>query len=162
MDWPEAMNNLPAHLKLLWNLARKAPFLLAAMLEMMSYSFKVGREQIMAQQKKGLPPADYAVIEQPGRVDAFIEMFNEAMSQGAKGPIWDMRLYVREWDFDLEEIAIPLHLFHGEQDPQVPVALVRRMMSSLPTAQLITYPEDGHLSTFSNHIEEIAEALTRD
>jgi hypothetical protein len=73
-----------------------------------------------------------------------------------------MRLYVREWDFDLEEIAFPLHLFHSEQDPQVPVALVRRMMRSLPGTRLITYPEDGHLSTFTNHIGEIAEALTRD
>jgi pimeloyl-ACP methyl ester carboxylesterase len=162
MDLPEAMHNLPPQLRLLWNLARKAPFLLSPMLIMMRHAFRAGREQIMTQQKKGLPPSDYAVMEQPGRLEAFVEMFNEAMSQGAKGPVWDMRLYVREWDFDLEEIGFPLHLFHGEQDPQVPVALVRRMMRSLPSARLITYPEDGHLSTFTNHIGEIAEALTRD
>lgn len=162
MDLPEAMHNLPPQLRLLWNLARQAPFLLSPMLRMMRNAFKAGREQIMAQQKKGLPPSDYAVMEQPGRLEAFVEMFNEAMSQGVKGPVWDMRLYVREWDFDLEEIAFPLHLFHGEQDPQVPIALVRRIMRSLPDARLITYPEDGHLSTFTNHIGEIAEALTRD
>jgi len=160
MDWPEAMDNLPSHLRLLWNLARKAPFLLSVTLKMMRYGFKADRERMMAQQKKGLPPADYAVIEQPGRMDAFIEMFSKAMFQGVKGPVWDMRLYVREWDFDPSEIRMPLSLFHGKQDPQVPVALARRMMSALPSAQLVTYPDDGHLSTFCNHFGEIAQALT--
>jgi pimeloyl-ACP methyl ester carboxylesterase len=161
MDWPEAMHNLPPHLRLLWNLARRTPFLLSAMLTMMPHTFRVGREKMMAQQKKSLPPSDYAVMEQPGRMEAFIEMFSESMSQGAKGPVWDLRLYVREWDFDLEKIVLPLHLFHGEQDPQVPIALVRRMTGSLPSARLITYLEDGHLSTLTNHMEEIAAALTQ-
>jgi hypothetical protein len=85
MDLPEAMRNLPPQLRLLWNLARKALFLLSPMLRMMRNAFKAGREQIMAQQKKGLLPSEYAVMEQPGRLEAFVEMFNEAMSQGVKG-----------------------------------------------------------------------------
>jgi len=84
------------------------------------------------------------------------------LARSDEQPIRAPQITVESGAFDLEEIAIPLHLFHGEQDPQVPVALARRMLSSLPTARLNTYPEDGHLSTFSNHIEEIAEALTRD
>ena len=40
----------------------------------------------------------------------------EVLKQGTRGPVWDMCMYVRKWDFDLAEIKIPLTLFHGEQD----------------------------------------------
>jgi pimeloyl-ACP methyl ester carboxylesterase len=160
MDWPEAVDNLPAPLKLFWGLARRAPLLLSAMLKLMRFSFRGDRERIMAQQKQGLPPADYAIMVQPGRLEAFIGTFHEALAQGVRGPVWDLRLYVREWGFDPEAITLPLYLFHGEQDLQVPVALARRMAHTLPTARLVTYPDDGHLSTLVNHIDEIAAALT--
>ena len=35
-----------------------------------------------------------------------------------------MRQFVREWDFDPAEMQIPLTLFHGEQDRNIPLALV--------------------------------------
>lgn len=160
MDWPEAKDSLPAHLRLFWTLAGRAPVLLGAILQMMRYAYKARRDHLMAQQEKSLPAADYAVMAQPGRMDAFVGMYNEALAQGVKGPIWDLRLYVRPWDFDIEAVAIPLYLFHGEQDPQAPVALVRRMADGMPTARLVTYPDDGHLSTFVSHFGAITQALT--
>jgi pimeloyl-ACP methyl ester carboxylesterase len=59
------------------------------------------------------------------------------------------------------EVRIPLTLFHGEQDRNVPVSLVKRMANNLPHVQLMTYPEDGHIyiSIFVNHIDEIAKEL---
>jgi pimeloyl-ACP methyl ester carboxylesterase len=159
MDWPEAMGNLPAQLKLLWGVTKKAPFLLPMLLQMTRVALQARWEWMRTQQKKSMPAEEYAALEQPGRREALIAMLNEAMFQGSRGAVWDMRLYVREWDFDLSEIAMPLSLFHGERDPQVPVALVRRATSSLPRTLLVTYPDEGHLSTFCNHLDEIAQAL---
>ena len=159
MDWPEAMDNLRPPLDFLWGLTKRAPFLLPSMLILTKASFKVSRERMLAQQKKSLPAADYAVMEQPGRLEAFIEMYRESLAAGAKGGAWDMRLYVREWDFGWDEIKMPLTLFHGEQDLQVPVAVARRAAGCLPTARLITYPDEAHLSTFNNHVSDIAAAL---
>jgi len=121
MDWPEALNNLHFPISLIWNMASKAPFFLPIWLKMWKKlsvppKDERGREQMLAQQKKSLPASDYAVLAQPGRMDAFLQTFNEAFYQGVKGLDWDMRLYVREWDFGLSEIRIPLKLFHGEQD----------------------------------------------
>lgn len=161
MDWPEALNNLHFPYSLFWNLAGKAPFLLPVMLKMMSVSPKGerGRERILAQLKKSLSASDYAVLAQPGRMDAFLQAFSETMYQGVKGPVWDARLYVREWDFSLSEIRIPLKVFHGEQDMNVPLALARRVIGNLSSAQLITYPEEAHLSTYCSQFGEIAKAL---
>ena len=162
MDWPEARDNLHFPNSLIWNLARIAPFLLRAILRTMSVTPEGRREQILAQQKKRLPAPDYAVMEPPGRLEAYLQGVSEAMHQGVRGPDWDMRLYVHEWDFNLDEIRIPLKLFHGEQDTNVPLAVVRRAISVLPDAQLVTYENEAHISTFLNHLDEIAKALVGD
>ena len=114
---------------------------------------------MLARQDQSMPPADYAVMAQPGRMDAFMQVLDEAMYQGGKGPVWDMRLYVREWDFGRCEIRMPFKVFYGEQDMNVPIALVRRVVGDLAGAQLITYPDEAHMSTPINRFGEFAEAL---
>jgi pimeloyl-ACP methyl ester carboxylesterase len=69
---------------------------------------------------------------------------------------------VREWDFDLDEIQIPILLFHGGLDKNMPLARVQQTANQLHDAQLVTYPEDGHISTFTNHSDEIVKALLPD
>ncbi len=167
MDWPESLDNLDFYQSLTWNVASKVPFLLPLLLRFASMMTQPqeddrGREKVLAQQKRALPDPDYAVLAQPGRLDAFLLMFSEVFHHGYKGAAWDMRLFAREWDFDLDEIRIPLKVFHGEEDDRVPLALVNKVMISLPSAQLTTYPGEAHLSTLVNHFDEIAEALVRE
>lgn len=68
-------------------------------------------------------------------------------------------MYVRGFDFELSEVRLTLHLFHGEQDSNAPLPLVRRIMSLLPNAHLIIYPDEAHLSTLVNNFNAIAERL---
>ena len=159
MNQPEAMKNLPVRNRLVFLLADKAPFLLKPILNMMAAPSQGKPEQQLEQLKPTLHPADYAIFQQPGKLEALNQAIREAMRQGAKGAEWDLRLYVRDWDFRLDEIRMPLKLFHGEQDMNVPIALVRKMTAQLPTAQLITFENEAHLSTFNNHLDEIAQAL---
>jgi len=159
----DAMNGIGFPMSLQWQLAKRAPILLPPMLKlmikMMSQPPKDGFEQDSAPPNNIMPAADHAVMAQPGRIAINQQVLSETIRQGSKGPVWDMRLYVREWDFDPAEIQIPVILFHGEQDWNYPLALVERVTNYLPNAQLITYPEDGHISTYVNHFDEIAKAL---
>lgn len=159
MDWPEAKDNLPLVNRLALALATKAPFLYRALLKGMVAASGGDREKELAQLKKRGPPADYAAFAQPGRVEALGRMMRECLHQGARGAAWDMKLYMREFDFRLDEIRMPLKLFHGKQDANAPLAMVRRAIGELPGAQLVTYENEAHLSTLCNHINEIAEAL---
>jgi pimeloyl-ACP methyl ester carboxylesterase len=159
MDWPEAKNNMPFVNRLVLTLADKAPFMLRLLLKAME-SFSTGeREKELAQLRKRVPPADYAAFEKPGRVEALSKMIHECMRQGTKGAAWDMGLYMRQFDFQLDEIQMPLKMFHGEQDVNAPIALVRRVVSELPSAKLVTYENEAHLSTLCNHMDEITHAL---
>ena len=117
-------------------------------------------EQSKVSFKMSMSVADYAVLEeQPSRVDHLMQVTRESMAQGTKGAVWDMRLYVRDWDFRLDEVHMLLKLFHGEQDRNAPIASVRKAMTMLPNAELVTYENEAHLSTLCNHLAEFAPAL---
>lgn len=162
MDWPEAKNNMPFTNRLFMILAGKAPWVLRLMLKAMVASSTDEHEKELAKWKKRVPAPDYAAMKQPGRLENLDRMVREAMHQGTKGPAWDARLYVREFGFRLDEVRMPLILFHGEQDLNAPIALVRRVVAELPDAKLITYENDAHLSTLCNHFDEIAQALVNE
>ena len=162
----EAVSSIGFPMNLMWRVARNAPiflpFILRMMTKLISGPPKDGSKQGSAPPNNILPPADHAVMAQPGKLAINQQVLSESLKGGSRGPVWDMRLYVREWDFDPAEIRNPLTLFHGGLDKNFPVTLVRRVANSLPHAQLITYPEDGHISTYVNHFDDIAEALLPD
>lgn len=159
MDWPEAKNHLPLVNRVVMMLARRAPLLLRLLLGSMGSLSAGDRKKELAQLRSRVPPADYAAFAQPGRLESFGQTMRESLRQGTRGPVWDMGRYVREFDFGLDEIRIPLVLFHGEQDTNAPIALVRKMVAGLPTARLTTYEHEAHLSMLCNHFEEIAQVL---
>jgi len=162
----EALKSIGFPMNLMWQVAIRAPFLLPLILrtmtKLMSRPPKRGFEQDAPPPNKFLPAADHAAMAQPGRIAINQRILSEVMRQGTRGPAWDYRLCVRKWDFDIAEIQIPVTLFHGEQDRNYPLALVERVANSLPCVKLETYPEDGHISTYVNHFDEIAEALVPD
>jgi len=155
----EAMKVIGFPLNLMWQVAAHAPIFLPFFLKMMSRQPKDNSEKDSTPPDNIMPAADLAVMTEPSRAVAFQRSLSEALTQGNKGPVRDMLLYVKEWNFDVAAIRIPLTLFHGEQDRNFPVSLVKRMANNLPHVQLITYPEDGHISIFVNHFNEIAKAL---
>jgi pimeloyl-ACP methyl ester carboxylesterase len=159
MDWPEAKVNSPFLHRLAFILAGNAPFLLRLLLKLRIGIPQGERAKQLAQFRKRFPPADYAVLEQPGRLETFGRAVHESMRQGTKGPVWDMRLYAREFDFALDEIRMPLTVFHGERDTSVSIALTRRAVAGLASGKLVAYPEEAHLSALCNHFGEFAQVL---
>ena len=57
---------------------------------------------------------------------------------------------------------MPLTLFYGENDRNVPLGLVKEIVATLPTANLVMYPNEGHISVVVNQIEAIAQALVEE
>jgi pimeloyl-ACP methyl ester carboxylesterase len=154
------LKNTQFPLNLLLIVASKAPFLLPAMLKISNLSFQGSPEKVLAQMKKSYSTPDYNALAQSGKMKVFLQPFIEGLRRGTKGAAWDFKLSAHDWDFGLEEIQIPLILFHGEQDKSVPVKNVRRKISgSLPTARLVTYQDEGHISIIINRYDEIFKAL---
>jgi pimeloyl-ACP methyl ester carboxylesterase len=123
MNLPEAKDNMPFVNRLFLILAERASPLLRLILRAMGRTSMGEREKELATLKARVPPADYAAFAEPGRIEALHEMMRECMRGGTKGPAWDMRLYTREFDFKVNEIRMPVTLFHGERDVNARYAL---------------------------------------
>ncbi len=159
----EVIKEIGFPMNLMWQVALRMPFLLTfvvkLMVKLMSQDPKDGYDENSPPPNDFMPAVDHAAIANPERMVVYKQAVMESVKQGVKGAAWDVRLNVRDWDFDLDEIQIPILLFHGELDKNMSLARVQRVANQLHDAQLVTFPEDGHISTYANHFDEIAQAL---
>lgn len=70
----------------------------------------------------------------------------EAIGESVEGWVEDDLAFLAPWGFDLRDVAVPVALWHGEQDLFVPVAHGRWLAENLPGAQIGIEPDHGHLS----------------
>ena len=161
MNLPEAKKNLKFPFSVFWTVTAKLPFLLPFLLGTMQSSPKASKEKGLAQAKKMMPAPDYEALIQYDRAEVLARALDEAIIN-KKGVAWDLRLYLKKFDFNLSEITFPITFFHGEIDKNMPIELVKKMVVQIPNAKLITYENDAHLSTLCNHFNEVARAILND
>ncbi len=135
--------------------ARLHPRLAEAFLGMM----KAGMKNAKMSELPGMPAADLAVLAKPSFSEAFQATAFESTHLGTHGTAWDASLAARPWDFQLEEIAMPVHLWQGEVDRNVPPAMARFVARSIPDCRAKFYPDEGHLSLLEHHFEEVLQVL---
>ena len=87
-----------------------------------------------------------------------VESLSEAYRSGSRGPAWELALYSRPWGFRLEDVRVPVHLWHGEQDANHPVAMGRYLAGVIPECRAIFYPGEGHLH-FVDRLPEMLAAV---
>ena len=70
----------------------------------------------------------------------------KAMDSGP-GPLIDDDLaYVAPWGFTIDEVKVPVLILQGDQDRVVPCAHSQWLAEHCATAELRSYPDDGHIS----------------
>ena len=113
---------------------------------------------LMARQ---LPPADVAVLSQP-EVRALFESDAIRSSRTAgKAAVQDFELFATDWGFDLGTIRIPVHIWQGDADRNVPPHHARLMHDAISGSVLHEYPGEGHFMAF-HHLDDIGAALRDD
>jgi pimeloyl-ACP methyl ester carboxylesterase len=106
-----------------------------------------------------LPAPDRAVLADPKLFAMFADSFREAFRQGGRGAAYDMTLYVQRWETRVESIRVPCHIWHGEQDTTVPVAMGRRLAAAVPGCRATFLPDEGHFSLPVRRMDEILSVL---
>lgn len=84
-----------------------------------------------------------------------INSFKEAFRQGYAGVALETRLYARDWGFSLEDIEVPVLLYHGDLDQNAPVAMAEFMEEKIPGAILTVMPGEGHATIMVNHGRQV-------
>jgi pimeloyl-ACP methyl ester carboxylesterase len=158
MNLPEAKKNLKFPINMFWTIAAKLQFLLPFILSTMKSSAEESRQKVFTKAKKMMPAPDYDAFIQYDRAEVLARAMDEAILN-KQGVIWDLRMYLKKFDFNLSKITFPITFFHGKKDQNVPVALVKKMVDQIPNANLIIYENDAHLSTLCHHFNEAAQAI---
>ena len=75
-----------------------------------------------------------------------MSLFAEVFRQGSGGVVLDYRLHGQPWGFSFEEVSVPVHLWHGEEDLVVPMHHAEDVASRLPDARVHKLEDTGHFS----------------
>ncbi|MBZ5737703.1 alpha/beta fold hydrolase [Nocardioides mangrovi] len=84
--------------------------------------------------------------------------FRRSAIQGVTGARDDGLAIMSRWGFDLDEIAVPVSIWHGVADAMVPFAHGAWLADHVPGARHHLLPDDGHL-TMLGRLDEILADL---
>jgi pimeloyl-ACP methyl ester carboxylesterase len=117
-------------------------------------------EQATRQLMASIPEADKAALYAPGNAAAFVQSIREGFRQGSRGVAQDDVIIRRDWGFDLGSIRVPVDIWHGEADTNVPISGGRHLAAVLPRAQPFFLPGEGHFFVLSRWGEVLAALVS--
>lgn len=107
------------------------------------------------------PADDRALLADPEFKEMFLDDLNSGSRRRFRAVLEDLRLFSGPWGFDVSSIAVPTHVWHGDEDNIVPVAHAEHLANLLPNAELRIRPGESHLGNL-RAAEEILAAVVRD
>jgi pimeloyl-ACP methyl ester carboxylesterase len=102
-------------------------------------------DRFAAQFEKELSEADRAVLADPAIREALLRAVREGLRPGAAGVVEDYAVEARAWGFALDEIRVPVRIWHGDADHVVPLEHSRYLAARIPTARLTVMEGAGHI-----------------
>ena len=78
----------------------------------------------------------------------------------SEGAAWEAIMLVRPWGFPLEEIRIPVAIWHGEIDVNDPLQCGQYLRDKIPTAQATFFPGEGHFLILKRWGEILAQLVS--
>lgn len=112
--------------------------------------------------ERGVPDADRTAasdVEYALRLHAVPDAFR----QGSRPAAEELALIHGEWDFEPQDVTVPVHMWHGRGDANVPIALAEDLSRRLPSVTTNFYPESAHAVGFERRAEvmEVASSYVR-
>ena len=159
MDAPNATSGMMLSNRILFRYGRFFPPLLRLsvflMVRQLSSKPVKGFEKFV----EGLPEPDRLVLSEPEAQEFVLASAVEGVCQGSGPLLEEIRIYSKSWGFKLDDLNVPISLFQGEVDIDVPASMARYQAELIPDCELNLYPTDGHFSLLVNHIDEIIASL---
>jgi hypothetical protein len=158
LDQPGATRGMAPMNRLLYGLGRRAPVLLQGVSRVMLGSMLRGLRKPVAKPPAGSTPSlDF--MDDPGARPGLVAALTEALRQGTRSLVDDVAVATRPWGFRLEKIAVPVRLWHGQDDRNVPAHLAHRVAAAIPNCHAV-FVQGGHTAPFA-HLDEILDVVRR-
>ena len=108
---------------------------------------------------KLLQPCDADSLRDELAFEACFESQRRAWKASAEGVLADAQLFAQPWGFSLNELRVPVRMWHGDSDRSFSVGVAREMAKKIPKCHLRVIERAGHYSVPIRHIREILADL---
>lgn len=110
---------------------------------------------------KLLQPCDAEVLRDARAFEACFESQRQAWRNSAMGVLADAEIYASPWGFALEDVSVPVRLWHGKQDRSFSFGVAQEVAKRLPNCTARYIDNAGHYSAPIRNMREILEDLIR-
>jgi pimeloyl-ACP methyl ester carboxylesterase len=104
---------------------------------------------------KFLQPCDANVLRESRAFDVCFESARQAWRSSANGVMTDAEIYATPWGFALEDVRVPVALWHGTKDRTFAPRLAHDVARRLPNCEFHLVEGAGHYSLPIRYIHEI-------
>lgn len=158
IDWPRSTEGMPGERRVGVRLGRRAPWLVRPLLWLRLNPHRNPErfyERMVAQSSQ----VDRAILARPEIRAMLIANWTEATRHGLSGYAWETVIFSRPWGFRLEDIAMEVHLWHGEEDASMPIAVGHHLARTIPKCHSTFLPGEGHFLLFDHWAEILATMI---
>jgi len=106
-----------------------------------------------------LRPCDAASLRDDAAFESIFESQRRAWRGSAEGVLIDARIYAEPWGFAMEDVRVPVRLWHGTEDRAFAVRLAEEIANRFPNCKARFIQDEGHYSLPIRHMREILQDL---
>ncbi|MGD9080218.1 MAG: alpha/beta hydrolase [Desulfobacterales bacterium] len=155
VDVPGLLPDMPWMYRQGLRIAGRAPKIATILYPFSAFFFRNYPKSMLSIISGRVAEPDKMALRNPELRNVLCASFQAAFRSSLQWPAADVVLYSRPWGFRLEDIRIPVNLWHGEKDRIVPPAMGHHVAETIPTCRAIFYADEGHFSIILNRIHEI-------
>ena len=93
-----------------------------------------------------VPKADRVALRDPAVFDGSFNCYRESWRGSALGVVADAEVYAHDWGFQLEDVRVPVRLWHGKNDRSFSWELADAIARRLPQCETRFVENEGHYS----------------
>jgi pimeloyl-ACP methyl ester carboxylesterase len=106
-----------------------------------------------------LQPCDASSLEDSVAFEACFESQRRAWRASIKGLTTDAEIFAAPWGFRLEDVDVPVRLWHGTKDRAFSIRVAAYVAARLPNCKARYVEGEGHYSLPIRHMREILSDL---
>ena len=106
-----------------------------------------------------LRPCDAASLRDDAAFEAIFESQRRAWRGSVEGVLVDAQIYAEPWGLAIEDVRVPVRLWHGIEDRAFAVGLAEEIANRFPNCKARFIQNEGHYSLPIRHMHEILEDL---
>jgi pimeloyl-ACP methyl ester carboxylesterase len=108
-----------------------------------------------------LPEPDLAIGRRPEVSRVMVRAIREGLRQGVQGAANDFELLLSDWRHLVERVRVPSHVWHGDVDTYVPLAMGQLLARGIPGAVFHKVEGGGHFMIVDRLVEILEMASAR-